>query len=94
MKVVGSREWLAPGERRMRFSPLVDETRMMATPVVWPGTVVMKVVSMREVRREVMSEGPNSSAPTAPSMRTVMSDVALGEFDGFGRERRAQATAL
>lgn len=41
-----------------------------------------------------MREGPNSSAPTAPSMRTVMSEVALGVLVGFGRERRAVATAL
>jgi len=47
-------------------------------------------VSIREDFRDVMREGPNSSAPTAPSMRTVRSEDALA----LARERRAVATAL
>lgn len=93
VKVWGVREWLAPGERRMRFSPLSDSTRITATPVDWFGMVWTEVVSMREDLREEMRDGPNSSSPTAPIILSKTSLSKDGVEAGLGLERRAHATA-
>jgi hypothetical protein len=57
-KELGSREWFAPGEKRIRFSPVLDSTRITATPVDVPGMVLIEEVSMREDWREEIRVGP------------------------------------
>lgn len=82
----------APGSKRILFSPVEDSTRMMATPVVFSGTVWIPLVSMPSAERPAMRGGPKVSAPTAPIIFTVM-ESSFVVFGGFGRERRAAATA-
>lgn len=94
-KSSGCRVPFAPGESRMRFSPMSSSTRITATPVVWLGTVLMVEVSMKDSRRLVMRPGPKASEPTAPTIFTAMlTGWGPAVEEGFGRERRAQATAL
>lgn len=91
----------APGSKRIRFSPVEDSTRITATPVVLSGIDRIPVVSMPSFERPAMRDGPKVSSPTAPIIFTVISSskssstkwsLSAGVL-GFGRERRAAATA-
>lgn len=78
----------------MRFSPLFSSTRITATPVEVVEMVRTPVVSTQESFKDENNVGPNSSSPTAPTILTVISEAGCWELEeGFGRERRAQATA-
>ncbi len=94
---LGWRVEFAAGERRMRFSPEEDSTRITATPVDWLGISFMPEMSMPSFSILWMILGPKASSPTAPTILTLISEVVDGEdeeVEGLGRERRAQATAL
>jgi hypothetical protein len=96
-KSSGWRVELAPGESKMRFSPEEDSTRITATPVDWLGISFMPETSMPSFSMFWMIPGPKASSPTAPTILTLILEVVDGEdeeVEGFGRERRAQATAL